>query len=62
MEDINLLRDPGYGRGEDALRIIQKMQRENIRWDPESFCISNNLTVLRAQKARSSQIEIIELL
>jgi hypothetical protein len=37
MENISLLRDPGYGRGADVLRIIQKMQRENIRWTPASI-------------------------
>lgn len=37
MEDISLLRDPGYGRGADALRMIKKMQRENIRWNPATI-------------------------
>lgn len=34
MEGIALLREPGYGRGADALRIIRGMVKEDIRWEP----------------------------
>ena len=37
MTDINLMRDPGYGRGKDALDIIRKIQSEHIRWTPATI-------------------------
>jgi len=34
IEEITLMREPGYGRGADALRIIRGMIEEDIRWEP----------------------------
>lgn len=34
VRDPKLLRDPGYGRGADALRIINNMEAEGILWEP----------------------------
>ncbi|WP_273446450.1 energy transducer TonB [Neolewinella agarilytica] len=31
---ISLLRDPGHGRGADALRIVREMQANGISWKP----------------------------
>lgn len=37
IEDIQILRDPGHGRGADAIRSRKKMQQENIRWNPATI-------------------------
>ncbi len=34
MAEITIMRDPGYGRGADALRIVRNMVKEDIRWEP----------------------------
>ena len=34
MTKIHLLRDPGHGRGADALRVVRRMRSEGILWRP----------------------------
>jgi len=34
VSDFHLLRDPGYERGADALRLFKQMQTEDVRWEP----------------------------
>ena len=36
IRDRKLLRSPGHRRGEDALRIINNMEAEGIRWEPST--------------------------
>jgi len=34
VDDINVLRDPGGGLGDEAKRVIQLMNDQNIKWKP----------------------------
>lgn len=34
VSNIELVRDPGYGMGEEAMRVTQKMISEDIKWTP----------------------------
>ncbi|WP_116126375.1 energy transducer TonB [Lewinella sp. IMCC34183] len=34
MSDIRLVRDPGAGLGEAALKVVGKMKNDNTRWEP----------------------------